>query len=43
MPFISRRPNGPISIVRSVIKRTDGKYKYTVTKSGYSAKIDPLP
>jgi hypothetical protein len=35
--------SGPISIVRSVIKRTDGKYKYTVTKSGYSAKIDPLP
>lgn len=34
---------GPISIVREVRKKPDGNYKYTITKSGKSAKIDPLP
>jgi hypothetical protein len=34
---------GPLSIVRAVAQRPDGKYKYTVTKSGQSASIDALP
>lgn len=34
---------GPLSIVRTVKKRKDGKLKYTVTKSGKSASIDPMP
>ncbi|HKP51306.1 MAG TPA: DUF4157 domain-containing protein [Chloroflexia bacterium] len=34
---------GPISIVRAVIKKSDGKFKYVITKSGKSASIDPLP
>jgi Domain of unknown function (DUF4157) len=34
---------GPINIIRKVEKRPDGKFKYTITKSGKSASIDPLP
>lgn len=34
---------GPISIARSVKKKQDGKFKYTITKSRKSASIDPLP
>jgi hypothetical protein len=34
---------GPISIVRKVDKKSDGNFKYTITKSGKSASIDPLP
>lgn len=34
---------GPLSIVRTVKERKDGKFKYTVTKSGKPASIDPMP
>jgi len=34
---------GPNDIVRSVTQNTDGSWKYTVTKSGSSATINPLP
>lgn len=34
---------GPIAIVREVIRKPDGNYKYRITKSGISAQIDPLP
>jgi len=34
---------GPISIVRQVSRRPDGKFKYTIKKSGKTAEIDPLP
>lgn len=33
---------GPISITRSVTKNTDGTFKYTVTKLGFSATLDPI-
>jgi hypothetical protein len=35
--------SGPISIVRVVSKKPDGNFKYTITKSGISATLDPLP
>lgn len=34
---------GPISITRSVSQNADGTWKYTITKSGASASINPLP
>jgi len=34
---------GPHTITRSVTKKTDGKYKYTITKKAGTASIDPLP
>lgn len=34
---------GPINIVRSVSQNTDGTWKFTITKSGSSATINPLP
>jgi hypothetical protein len=34
---------GPLSIVRSVSKNSNGTWKFTVTKSGCSAQINPLP
>ncbi|MGH9432521.1 MAG: hypothetical protein ACRD3T_13350 [Terriglobia bacterium] len=34
---------GPLSIVRSVTKNSNGTYKYTVTKSGYENSVNPLP
>ncbi len=34
---------GPHDIVRSVTQKTNGKWKFTITKTGSSAKIDPLP
>jgi hypothetical protein len=34
---------GPVSIVREVIRKPDGSYKYRITKSGIPAEIDPLP
>jgi len=34
---------GPIPITREVKKKPDGKFKYTITKSGLSNEIDPLP
>jgi hypothetical protein len=34
---------GPLSIVRSVTQNPNGSWKFTVTKSNCSAKIDPLP
>lgn len=35
--------SGPISIVRSVSQRPDAQFRFTITKSGSSASIDPLP
>jgi len=34
---------GPLSIVRTVSQNQNGSWKYTVTKSGSSAVINPLP
>jgi len=34
---------GPINIVRSVAQNSNGTWRYTVTKSGSSASINPLP
>jgi hypothetical protein len=34
---------GPLSIVRSVTQNTNGTWRFTVTKSGASATINPLP
>ena len=34
---------GPHNIVRSVSQNANGSWKFTVTKSGSSASIDPLP
>jgi hypothetical protein len=34
---------GPHDIVRSVSQKTNGRWKFTITKTGSSAKIDPLP
>jgi hypothetical protein len=34
---------GPISIVRAVKQKANGDFVYVITKSGKSAKIDPLP
>jgi len=34
---------GPINIVRAVSPSTGGRWKFTITKSGASATIDPLP
>ena len=34
---------GPISITRSVSQNPNGTWKYTITKSGVSASINPLP
>jgi hypothetical protein len=34
---------GPISITRSVMQNPNGSWKYTVTKQGFSATINPLP
>lgn len=34
---------GPWTIVRTVTQRGDGKWKFTITKDGNSATIDPLP
>lgn len=34
---------GPHDIVRSVSQKSNGKWKFTITKTGSSAKIDPLP
>ena len=34
---------GPISIVRAVSRKSDGNYKFRITKSGEFAEIDPLP
>lgn len=34
---------GPINIVRSVVKKADGNFKFEINKSGSSATIDPLP
>jgi hypothetical protein len=34
---------GPIAINRKIEKRADGKFKYSITKSGLSNEIDPLP
>lgn len=34
---------GPIRIERSVTRNPDGTFKYTVSKSGASSNIDPLP
>jgi hypothetical protein len=34
---------GPLSIVRSVSQNANGTWKFTVTKSGCSAQINPLP
>lgn len=38
-----RNVMGPLSIVRSVSQNPNGTWKYTVTKSGASATINPLP
>ncbi|WP_347986711.1 carboxypeptidase-like regulatory domain-containing protein [Methylomonas sp. AM2-LC] len=35
--------NGPITISRSVTKNANNTYKYTITKSGSSNVINPLP
>jgi len=35
--------DGPYDIIRSVERRPDGKYRFTITKDGASATIDPLP
>jgi hypothetical protein len=35
--------SGPYEIHRSVTQNQDGSYKYTITKSGASTTIDPLP
>lgn len=34
---------GPLSITRSVSQNTNGSWKFTITKSGQSATINPLP
>ncbi len=34
---------GPITITRSVTKNKNGTFKYTVTKSGISASVNPIP
>ena len=34
---------GPLNIVRSVTQKTDGNFRFTVTKSGSTATVDPLP
>lgn len=34
---------GPLSIVRSVSQNQDASWKFTITKSGSSATINPLP
>jgi len=34
---------GPMNIVRTVAPSTGNQWKYTITKSGASASIDPLP
>jgi hypothetical protein len=34
---------GPIPITRTVSQKPDGTYKYEITKSGQTAKKDPLP
>ena len=35
--------DGPISITRAVTQKADGNFKFTITKSGSSSSIDPLP
>lgn len=34
---------GPISIERKIESKSDGNYKYKITKSRVSAEVDPLP
>jgi hypothetical protein len=34
---------GPLQIKRSVSQNTNGSWKFTITKSGASASINPLP
>lgn len=34
---------GPLDIVRSISQKTDGRWKYTITKDGNTISIDPLP
>ena len=34
---------GPLTIDQDITQRPDGKFKFTVTKSGTSSSIDPLP
>jgi hypothetical protein len=35
--------SGPISIGRTVTQKADGNFKYTATKSGVTATVDPMP
>jgi hypothetical protein len=40
--YVFGSESNPVQIVRSVQQRTDGRYKFLITKTGSSATIDPL-